>query len=100
MNVTKPSAVIGIFVFTVVAPLSAKAQTTPSAPTNLQANAVSPFQINLSWTDTSTNESGFMVERSRDGTNFTQIAQLLPGTTVYLSTSLFPSTTYYYRVRA
>ncbi len=40
------------------------------------------------------------MERSLDGTNFTQIVQVLPNTTNYLNTGLFPNKTYYYRVRA
>ena len=72
----------------------------PAAPSALSATTVSEFQINLSWTDNSTNEDGFKVERSLDGTNFTQIAQLLPDTTVYRNTSLFPGTSYSYRVCA
>ncbi|MGD0649781.1 MAG: fibronectin type III domain-containing protein [Verrucomicrobiia bacterium] len=78
----------------------ARAQTIPNAPTNLAATVVSANQINLSWTDVSTNEDGFKIERSTDGTNFTQIAQVLPNTTVYLNTGLWPATTYSYRVRA
>ena len=77
------------------------AQTIPSAPTNLTASATGPaFQISLSWADTSTNEDGFKVERSLDGTNFTQIAQPLARTTGFLDAALFPSSTYYYRVLA
>jgi len=79
---------------------SARGQTIPSTPTNLQATAVSPFQINLSWSDTSTNEDGFIVERSIDGTNFTQIAQVLPNTTTYRDSGAWPGTTYFYRVQA
>ncbi len=72
----------------------------PSAPSSLTATTASASQINLSWTDNSSNEDGFKVERSADGTNFTQIAQVLPDTTSYRNTGLAPSTTYYYRVRA
>jgi polygalacturonase len=79
---------------------SARAQTIPNAPANLTASAQSAFQIRLSWTDTSANEDGFRVERSLDGTDFTQIAQVLANTTNYLNTGLFPGTTCYYRVRA
>ena len=79
---------------------SARAQTIPNAPANLTAFARSAFQINLSWTDTSTNEDGFRVEQSLDGTDFTQIAQVQANTTNYLNSGLFPATTYYYRVRA
>lgn len=96
-------ATIAILTFTVLAacvPWSADAQSIPNAPSNLVATAVSGFQINLSWSDTSTNEDGFKVERSLDGTNFTQIAQLLPNTTVYWNAGLFLGTTYFYRVRS
>ncbi len=55
---------------------SAQAQTIPNAPTNLAAFVISALQINLSWTDASTNEDGFKVERSLDGINFSQIAQV------------------------
>jgi polygalacturonase len=79
---------------------SVRAETIPNAPANLTASAQSPFQIRLSWTDNSANESGFMVERSLNGTDFTQIAQVLANTTNYLNNGLFPGTNYYYRVRA
>jgi hypothetical protein len=72
----------------------------PAAPGNLSATAVSSSQINLTWTDNSSNETGFMVERSLDGTTFTQIATLGANTTSYNSTSLNAGTTYYFRVRA
>jgi predicted outer membrane repeat protein len=35
----------------------------PVAPTNLVATAISQTQINLSWTDNSTDETGFKIER-------------------------------------
>jgi alpha-tubulin suppressor-like RCC1 family protein len=78
------------------------ALTTPcslSAPSALTATVVSASQINLSWLDNSGSENGFKIERSTDGTNFTQIAQVLPNTTSYRNTGLWPGTTYYYRVR-
>lgn len=72
----------------------------PAVPTGLTAEAVSLFQINLSWTDKSTNELGFKIERSLDGKNFTQIAQVLPNTTVYRDLNRFPGMRYFYRARA
>ena len=73
---------------------------TPNAPTNLNAVAVSSSQINLSWTDNSTNETGFKIARSTNGTNFTQIAIVPSNTTTYPNTGLAASTKYYYRIRA
>ena len=48
----------------------------PAAPTNLVATAVSKSQINLTWTDNATNETGFRIERCKGSTctNFAQIA--------------------------
>jgi hypothetical protein len=56
-----------------VAPTPTPAQT-PAAPTNLLATAISSSQIALSWTDNSTNESGFQIQRSSNGVTFTSIA--------------------------
>jgi hypothetical protein len=61
---------------------------------------VSSSQINLSWTDNSNNETGFKVERSRNGWAFTQIAMRGTNVTTYANIGLAASTTYHYRVRA
>jgi titin len=45
-------------------------------PSNLAAVAVSSSQINLTWTDNAIGETGFKLERSTDGVNFTQVASL------------------------
>jgi len=76
------------------------APTPPSAPSNLSAAPASSNQINLNWTDNSNNETGFLVERSPNGTTFTQIASLGANVVSYASTGLTPLTTYYFRVRA
>jgi len=60
--------------------------------------AVSASQINLSWTDNSSNETGFKLQRSTDGVNFSLIATVGANVTSYSNTRLTPSTTYYYRV--
>ncbi|UCH34019.1 MAG: fibronectin type III domain-containing protein, partial [Armatimonadota bacterium] len=73
----------------------------PAAPSDLRATAVSSTQINLTWQDNSTNESGFRIERSHYATSgFTQIAVVGANVTSYANTGLASSTTYYYRVRA
>jgi len=75
--------------------------TTPSAATQLLGTGISASQINLTWVETSTvNLTGFTVERSVDGVNFTAIATNLPAsTTSYSDTSgLAPQTQYTYEV--
>jgi hypothetical protein len=74
--------------------------TTPAPPSNLTATAASSTQINLAWTDRANNETGFRIERSADGTTFTQIAAVGTNITKYANTGLSGSTKYYYRVRA
>jgi len=75
--------------------------TPPSAPSNLTATAVSSTQINLSWSDNSTNETGFKIEQKigSSGT-YAQIATVGANVVTYSVSGLSPSTTYYYRVRA
>jgi subtilisin family serine protease len=72
------------------------------APSGLGATAVSNAQISLSWTDGSTNESGFRIERCQGSgcTNFAQIASVAANATSYQNTGLAAGTTYNYRVRA
>ncbi len=76
--------------------------TIPNAPSSLVATAVSNTEIDLTWADNSTNETGFKVERSPNGTSsWTQIATPAAGATSYNNTTgLTANTTYYYRVRA
>lgn len=73
----------------------------PDAPSDLMAAAVSSSQIKLAWKDNSNNESGFKLERSLTQVGgYTQIANLLWGSTSYDDNGLTAATTYYYRVKA
>jgi fibronectin type 3 domain-containing protein len=73
---------------------------TPAAPSNLVATAISGSQINLKWTDNSTNEDGFQIDQSTDGTHFSPLATASVGATSYPVVGLQPSTAYTFRVRA
>ena len=73
----------------------------PAAPTGLSASAPSATQIDLTWTDAATNESGFKIERKTSETGtYTQIATVLENMTSFSDVSLAPVTTYFYRIRA
>jgi hypothetical protein len=74
---------------------------TPIPPSNPAAVAVSSSQINLSWTDNSTNETGFKIERKIGaGGSYSQIATVGANVSTYSHTGLAAGTTYYYKVRA
>jgi autotransporter-associated beta strand protein len=72
----------------------------PAQPLGLSATAVGLFQINLAWQDNADDESVYLVERSTDNNNFSQIVSLAANTTNYPNSGLTPGATYYYRVRA
>jgi serine protease AprX len=72
----------------------------PGAPGGLKAAAASKTQINLTWADNSSDETGFRVERSNDGVGFSQVAAVGAGVKSYASTGLTGGKKYYYRVRA
>jgi C1A family cysteine protease/predicted secreted protein len=72
----------------------------PAAPTNLQTTP-SSRRVALSWVDNSTNESGFKIERSPDGTSdWKQIGTSLANVTTYNDSSVSCASAYYYRVKA
>ena len=86
---------------TMTADLKVSCNPPPNAPSGLTATAVSQHQINLAWTDNSTNESGFKIERSPFSPgSWVQIATVGPGVTTYPDVGLASGTTYYYRVKA
>jgi hypothetical protein len=70
------------------------------APSDLTAAPVSSTQIDLTWTDNSTNETGFRIERKIAGGSWTQIATVGANVTSYHNTGLIAATNYYYRVRS
>jgi hypothetical protein len=76
------------------------ADTAPSAPSNLTANATSCNNVNLSWSDNSNNESVFKIERKESGGTYSEIATVPANTTTYADTTVQAQKTYYYRVRA
>jgi fibronectin type 3 domain-containing protein len=71
-----------------------------SRPDNLQVTGSTADNISLAWTDTSTSETAFLLERSLDGTNWQQIASLAANSTTYTDSALTCGTTYSYRLRA
>ncbi len=77
-------------------------QQPPTAPTNLTATAVSPSQINLNWTASTSiiGIANYIVQRCK-GAGCTTFAQVTtPAGTSYNDTGLTSSTSYSYRVQA
>ena len=74
----------------------------PSAPSGLSVTVISYSQINLSWTDTSSNEMGFYVDRaSNSGFSSNLVTTPVgPNVTTFSALGLLPNTTYYFQVRA
>jgi hypothetical protein len=76
----------------------------PLAPSNLKVANVLRHDANSSdivvtWQCNSYNETGFSVERSRDGVSFSQVASL-PANSMSFTDSRVGAGTFYYRVRA
>jgi hypothetical protein len=72
----------------------------PAAPTGLNFTAVTAASMTLNWTDNATNEVGYVIYNSTDGTNFTFVTQTAANATSANVTGLTPSTTYFWRVFA
>jgi autotransporter-associated beta strand protein len=72
----------------------------PSAPASLAAMAMGSSRIDLTWQDTATNETRFVIERSHNGVDFASIAVIDAEASGYADMELNSGTTYYYRVKA
>lgn len=71
----------------------------PVAPSNLSASIVaSSTKVFLTWSDNSSNETGFLLARSLDNLSFTTIATTTGAQ--YLDSAVASGVTYYYKVRA
>lgn len=72
----------------------------PGVPSGLKVTAVSQSVLRLDWLDGSSNETGFRIEQSLDGQNFSQIHLTLANVVTYDREGLQADTRYYFRVRA
>ncbi len=72
---------------------------TVNAPSAVSLASKTTNQIAFSWSDNSSNESGFKIERKTTGA-YTEIATVSANTESYTNTGLSPNTQYTYRVRA
>jgi titin len=77
--------------------------TLPEPPSGLTTGPVTVSSITVTWTDTSNNEDGFLIESCKPKgktCNFAQIAEVGPNATSFADTGLSKGTQYRYRVRA
>lgn len=74
----------------------------PATPSSLAGTAISSSQINLSWADNSTSETGFILERRKSGTpSFIEVARPSANETTYSDTTdVVPGWKLYYRIKA
>lgn len=72
----------------------------PVAPTSLTFTNVSGTSMTLNWIDNATNETGYVIYRSTDGTNYTFVNQASANATSTVQTGLTANTTYFWRVYA
>jgi uncharacterized protein (TIGR02145 family) len=81
--------------------ISSAVGTVFQSPTNLTAQDIDDQSIQLTWTDNCSFESGYRLERSEDGSNFSVIAELGEDLTEYTDTGgLTVGIEYTYRVKA
>lgn len=72
----------------------------PTAPTKLVATAVAVDEIDVTWTDNATTETGFELERKVDGGNFSRISTPSVNASAFTDRNVTSGSTYTYRVRA
>ncbi len=72
----------------------------PTTPGSLTFSAVTSTSMTLTWSDLSSNETGFLIYRSTDGVNYTLVTQTAANATASAQTGLTTGTLYYWKVYA
>lgn len=73
----------------------------PSTPASPSATALTDTVVRVRWTDTSSNETQFVVYRSMEANgSFDEVGRVAANFRSFEDTGLDPTTTYYYRVAA
>jgi hypothetical protein len=75
-----------------------KVEVIPLPPTELKATVISKDQVDLTWKDNSTNETGFKIERKTDLGNFTEIGTIAIDVTTFSDKTVELNKNYTYRV--
>ncbi len=70
----------------------------PMSPSSLNATLASSTKINLSWTDNSTDEEGFMIERKSGSGSYGSIGSTSSNLTTFIDGNISTNSTYTYRV--
>jgi hypothetical protein len=74
--------------------------TAPNAASGLTARVLTTTSVRLTWADNSTDETGFKIFSSRDGSTWTLLGTVGANVTAVDNTGLRRNATYYYKVRA
>jgi hypothetical protein len=81
-----------------VVTITTGAVTSSQKPSGLSATSTSPYSIRLNWTN-NTSAGNVLIERSFNGTSFTQVATVAATSATYTHLGLIPDTQYWYRVK-
>jgi hypothetical protein len=73
---------------------------TPGTPANLTVRPISSTQVELSWLDTTPDETGFEIQRRTVGSDWLWIALVTANSTRFTDYGVVPGATFTYRVRA
>jgi FtsP/CotA-like multicopper oxidase with cupredoxin domain/cell division inhibitor SulA len=83
--------------------MSGDQQTLPAAPSTLAATQVPTQKVDLTWADNSSDETAFQIQRATNSVftvGLTTFTSAGANATAYTDSTVQPTTTYYYRVRA
>jgi len=71
-----------------------------TAPSGLSATAQSSSAISLAWSDNASDETGYELQRSSNGSTWAGLINLAANSASHVDGGLSPDSTWYYRIRA